>query len=429
VYLFIAKFACVYIHSVLVSIAAIRTTKALRIDFIKATLRQNIAYFDSDEAASVTTQATTNGNNVNNGISEKLTLTIQGISTFVSAFIIAFIVQWKLTLITISIVPTIIVAVAACIFVDSKNENVLLPMYSKAGLLAEEVFSTVRTVHAFWLNPLLSRNYDKILGEALRVGLKKSPIYAVLFSAEFFCVYCGYGLAFWQGIRMFARGEITESGNVFTVILAVIVAATAMTTIAPQVLVFTKASSSADEIFKTIDRQSEIDPLSEEGKVPAACNGVIEIKDISFAYPARPDITVLSGLTLSAPAGKTTALVGASGSGKSTIIGLLERWYDQHSGLITLDGIDIRELNLTWLRTNVRLVQQEPVLFSGTVYENVAFGLFGTEKADLPEQEQRALVEKACQDAYADEFIEKLPRVSFPALHYALFRDGITDTM
>jgi ATP-binding cassette subfamily B (MDR/TAP) protein 1 len=412
VYLFIAKFAAVYIHSVLVSIAAIRTTKALRIDFIKAILRQNIAYFDSEEAASVTTQATTNGNNVNNGISEKLTLTIQGVSTFVSAFIIAFVVQWKLTLITISIVPTIIVAVGICIAFDTKNENTLLPIYSKAGLLAEEVFSTVRTVHAFWLNPLLSRKYDKLLGEAQAVGMRKSPIYAVLFSAEFFCVYCGYGLAFWQGIRMYARGEITESGDVFTVILAVIVAATAMTTIAPQVLVLTKASSSADEIFKTIDRQSEIDPLSDEGKIPTTCKGVIEIRDISFAYPARPDITVLKGLTLSAPAGKTTALVGASGSGKSTIVGLLERWYDQHSGTIYLDGTDIRELNLTWLRTNIRLVQQEPVLFSGTVYENVAFGLFGTDKATLTNQEQRALVEKACKDAYADEFIEKLPKVS-----------------
>lgn len=194
------------------SIAAIRTTKALRLDFIKHILRQNIAYFDSDDAASVTTQATTNGNNVNNGISEKLTLTIQGVSTFVSAFIIAFIVQWKLTLITISIVPTILVVVSLAIAVDSKNENQLLPIYSRAGQLAEEVFSTVRTVHAFWLHPLLSRKYDKLLGEAMDLGMKKSPIYAAMFSIEFFCVYCGYGLAFWQGIRMFARGEIEESG-------------------------------------------------------------------------------------------------------------------------------------------------------------------------------------------------------------------------
>lgn len=112
-------------------------------------------------------------------------------------------------------------------------------------------------------------------------------------------------------------------GDVFTVILAVIVAATAMTSIAPQILTLTKASSSAEELFKTIDRKSEIDPLSEEGKVPSACKGVIEIENVIFAYPARPDITVLKGLTLSAPANKTTALVGASGSGKSTIIGLL----------------------------------------------------------------------------------------------------------
>lgn len=178
-----------------------------------------------------------------------------------------------------------------------------------------------------------------------------------------------------------------------------------------------KASSSADELFKTIDRKSPIDPLSEEGKIPDACNGVIEIKGVSFAYPARPDITVLKDLTVSAPAGKTTALVGASGSGKSTIVGLIERWYDQASGMIYLDGTDIRELNLTWLRTNIRLVQQEPVLFSGTIYENVAFGLVGTEKANLPQDEQRKLVEKACKDAYAEEFIKRLPKVGSPDFH------------
>lgn len=183
-----------------------------------------------------------------------------------------------------------------------------------------------------------------------------------------------------------------------------------MTQIAPQILAFTKASSSAEEIFRTIDRQSEIDPLNEEGIVPETCTGDIQIEGISFAYPARPDITVLRNLKLSAPANKTTALVGASGSGKSTIIGLLERWYDQGNGTIYLDGTDIRELNLHWLRTNVRLVQQEPILFAGTVYDNVAYGLFGTPKAELPEAEQRALVEKACKDSYADEFIERLPK-------------------
>ena len=198
----------------LISISAIRTTKALRIDFIKHILRQNIAYFDSDAAASVTVQATTNGNNVNNGISEKLTLTIQAVSTFVTAFIVAFVISWKLTLITIAIVPTILIVTSVCISIDTKNEAQLLPIYSRAGLIAEEVFSTVRTVHSFWLNPLMSRRYDKLLGDAMKVGMRKSPNYSVMFSAEFFCIYCGYALAFWQGIRRYHNGEISESGDV-----------------------------------------------------------------------------------------------------------------------------------------------------------------------------------------------------------------------
>ncbi|UPX10227.1 ABC-type xenobiotic transporter [Ascochyta rabiei] len=236
VYLFVAKFALVYIHSVLISIAAIRATWAPRIDLSKHILRQNIAYFDSDAAASVTVQATTNGNSVNDDISEKLTLTIHGVSTFVSAFIVAFIIQWKLTLITIGIVLTIFIVTGICVGIDTKNGAQLLPIYSKAGLIAEKVFATVRTVHSFRLNPLLSKRYDKLLGDAMEVGMKKSPNLAVLFLPELFCVYCGYGLAFWQGIRRYQSGEISEVGDVFTVTIAVIFAATAMTQIAPQIL-------------------------------------------------------------------------------------------------------------------------------------------------------------------------------------------------
>jgi ATP-binding cassette subfamily B (MDR/TAP) protein 1 len=247
-YLFLAKFCLFYTHSVLISIAAIRTTKALRVDFVRATLRQNVAYFDSAESGSVTSQVTTSSNNVNSGISEKLTLTIQGLSTFVTAFVIAFAVQWKLTLITISIIPTIIIAVAVCLGFMTKWENEMLDIYGQAGKLAEEVFSTMRTVHAFWLNPLLSRKFDQHLLDAQEIGMKNSPAYAVLFSTEFFCIYSAYGLAFWRGIRMYVSGEISQPGQVFTVILAVIVAATAMSTIAPQIIVLGKGASAAAQL-------------------------------------------------------------------------------------------------------------------------------------------------------------------------------------
>ncbi|OAG00999.1 P-loop containing nucleoside triphosphate hydrolase protein [Paraphaeosphaeria sporulosa] len=409
-YLFVAKFCLFYTHSVLISIAAIRTTKALRVDFVRATLRQNVAYFDSAESGSVTSQVTTSTSNVNNGISEKLTLTIQGLSTFVTAFIIAFAVQWKLTLITISIIPTIIVAVGVCLGFMTKWENEMLEIYGQAGKLAEEVFSTMQTVHAFWLNPLLARKFDQHLLDARVIGMKNSPVYAVLFSTEFFCIYSAYGLAFWRGIRMYVSGEISQPGQVFTVILAVIVAATAMSTIAPQIIALGKGASAAAQLFQVIDRVSEIDSLSEEGLIPEKCAGRVEIQGISFAYPTRPDVQVLQMFSLSVPANSTTALVGASGSGKSTIVGLMERWYDPSAGNIFLDGTRIQDLNLRWLRTNIRLVQQEPVLFSGTVFENVACGLFGTEKGSLPEDQQRKLVVEACKSAYADEFVAQLPQ-------------------
>jgi ATP-binding cassette subfamily B (MDR/TAP) protein 1 len=168
------------------------------------------------EVGSISSHVTTDGNLVNQGISEKLGLAIQACSTFVSAFVVAFAVQWKLTLITVCIVPAIVIVTAICMTIDTMQETAIMGIYARAGQLAEEVFASVRTVHAFWAFPSLSRKYEDVLDEARAVGMGKSLNYAVLFSAEFFCVYAGYGLAFWQGIRMFDRGEIAQPGTIVT---------------------------------------------------------------------------------------------------------------------------------------------------------------------------------------------------------------------
>lgn len=179
-------------------------------------LRQEIAFFDSKDAGSPSVKVTTTANLVNQGISEKLSLTIQGLSTFATAFILAFAVQWKLTLITISIVPTILIVTAICVGIDAQQDGKILSIYSQAGLLAEEVFASITTVHAFWLQPVMRSRYDALLEDAETVGWRKSPNWAVMFSIEFFCIYSGYGLAFWQGIRMYTSGEIEEAGKVVT---------------------------------------------------------------------------------------------------------------------------------------------------------------------------------------------------------------------
>ncbi len=206
----------------------------------------------------------------------------------------------------------------------------------------------------------------------------------------------------------YASGEIESVGTVINVVLAVTISATAMSTIAPQIQALTNAVSAAFELFSIIDKESLLDPLSMEGEQPLDCKGDIQIRDLSFAYPSRPTAQVLHNLSLSIPAGKTTALVGASGCGKSSLVALIERWYQSSSGDILLDGKSITEYNTKWLRSNIRLVQQEPVLFSGTIYSNIAKGLVGAQTTLEPEK-QRELIEEACKASNCHDFILDLP--------------------
>jgi ATP-binding cassette subfamily B (MDR/TAP) protein 1 len=170
------------------------------------------------------------------------------------------------------------------------------------------------------------------------------------------------------------------------VLFAVIIASISLSTLAPNIEAFSKATAAAQKIFQTIYRIPSIDSFSDEGEKPKGLVGNLEFKNVSFIYPARPDgtslpiiltlVMVLKNVSLSIPAGKFTALVGASGSGKSTIIQLLERFYDPVDGEITLDGHDMRSLNLRHMRGCMSLVSQEPVLFATTIYGNICHGYF-----------------------------------------------------
>ncbi|KAJ3533044.1 hypothetical protein NM208_g8157 [Fusarium decemcellulare] len=253
----------------------------------------------------------------------------------------------------------------------------------------------------------MTTRYDEYLKEAHHHGNKKSLVFGLLSGITYFCIYCSNALAFWQGFRMYKSGEIDSVGTVLTVVLSVLMATISVALIYPQIPSIANAAAAASELFKIFDKPSLLDPLSEEGKKPETCHGHIELENVSFSYPSRPTAKVLQNLSLTLPAGKTTAIVGASGSGKSTMIGLLERWYNPTSGRLLIDGTDITQLNVKWLRTEIALVQQEPVLFRGTVFQNVAKGFSESQKA-LSEAEQRELVQEACKASFAHDFISQL---------------------
>lgn len=153
----------------------------------------------------------------------------------------------------------------------------------------------------------------------------------------------------------------------------------------------------------------DIDSENPSGLTPETIQGEITLEHINFSYPSRPDVPVVKDLSITFPAGKTCALVGASGSGKSTIVSLVERFYDPLSGVVRLDGIDLKDLNVKWLRRQIGLVSQEPILFATTIKGNVAHGLIGSPWENATDDEKDKLIREACVRANADGFITKLP--------------------
>ncbi|KAH9627359.1 hypothetical protein KSS87_001198 [Heliosperma pusillum] len=154
-------------------------------------------------------------------------------------------------------------------------------------------------------------------------------------------------------------------------------------------------------MFETIKRTPDIDASSNEGITKEDIKGDIELKDVFFRYPARPDVQIFSGFSLQIPSGTTAALVGQSGSGKSTVISLVERFYDPDSGEVLIDGVDLKKYRLSWVRNMIGLVSQEPILFATTIKDNITYG-----KVGATDQEIRT----AIQLANAAKFIDKLPK-------------------
>jgi ATP-binding cassette subfamily B (MDR/TAP) protein 1 len=165
---------------------------------------------------------------------------------------------------------------------------------------------------------------------------------------------------------------------------------------------FAAGQAAAYKMFETINRKPEIDSSDTSGKILDDISGDVELRDVYFTYPARPDEQIFAGFSLFIPSGTTTALVGQSGSGKSTVISLIERFYDPQAGEVLIDGTNLKEFQLKWIREKIGLVSQEPVLFASSIKDNIAYGKDGATTEEI-----RA----AAELANAAKFIDKLPQV------------------
>ncbi|KAG9046650.1 GTPase-activating protein [Tulasnella sp. UAMH 9824] len=382
--------------------------KRIREKYLASVLRQDIAYLDKLGAGEVTTRVQNDTNLIQQGISDKFPQVISFISQFITGFALAYARSWRLSLVLSSILPALTIAGAVLTKFESKYKELALNETASCGSLAEEVLSTIRTAQAFGSQKTLSSLYDGFAIRAYVLEAKMAVFRGIAVGVMTFIIYAAYALAFWFGATMLLQGK-ADAGLVVNVFLSIVIGAFSLTQMAPHSQAVGAALAAAAKIFATIDRVPAIDSADEGGLKPDTVVGRITFDNVDFNYPSRPDISILKGLNLEISAGSSIALVGASGAGKSTVVSLVERFYDPRSGAIKLDGVDIKELNIKWLRQQIGLVQQEPVLFSMSIRRNVSHGFVGSPFETASEEEKFRLIQEACVKANADAFIRKLP--------------------
>ncbi|CAB1346654.1 unnamed protein product [Coregonus sp. 'balchen'] len=363
--------------------AAARQIQRIRKTYFRKVMRMEIGWFDCNSVGELNTRISDDINKINNAIADQVSIFIERISTFIFGFMVGFIGGWKLTLVVIAVSPLIGIAAGLMAMAVARLTGRELQAYAKAGAVADEVL------------------YDKNLIEAQNWGVKKGTIIG-MFQGYLWCIiFLCYALAFWYGSKLVIETKELSPGTLIQVFFGVLMAAMNLGQASPCLEAFASGRAAAKTIFDTIDREPEIDCFSEEGHKLDKVKGDIEFHNVTFNYPSRPEVKILDSLSMLIRAGETTAFVGPSGSGKSTTVQLFQRFYNPKEGMLTLDGHDIRSLNIQWLRSLIGIVEQEPVLFATTIADNIRYGRPGVTMDDIIQ---------ATKEANAYNFIMDLPQ-------------------
>ncbi|KAL6762783.1 MDR-like ABC transporter [Haematococcus lacustris] len=391
-----------YLEVAMFVLSGNRQTNRLRSQYLQAVLRQDVAFFDT----TATTGGLLQGLNEDSlafqaAISDKASNFAHHACTFVAGFAIAFSVMWDMALVMLGLLPCLAAVGAMIAHFSTLKAQADTKAYAEAGGLAQQAIASVRTVAAFNGQESAMMAYGRALQAAMKTYMMTSFVVGGAIGAIQFVMFSSYAVAYFYGAHRVATGA-ADGGQVVTVQFATLLASFALGQAAPSLQFFARGRVSGARLFRVIQRQPRLrDQQAVQGMGQlAAVEGEVALEAVSFAYPARPDVLVYRSFSLVVPAGKTVALVGSSGSGKSTAVQLIERFYDPLSGRVTLDGVDLRCLSLTGLRAQVGLVAQEPTLFATTIYENIALAKPGSSQEE---------VQAAAAAANAHRFVSALP--------------------
>lgn len=375
-----------------------RQTAVIRSKYVQVLLNQDMSFFDTyGNNGDIVSQVLSDVLLIQSALSEKVGNYIHNMATFFSGLVIGFVNCWQIALITLATGPFIVAAGGISnIFLHRLAENIQ-DAYAEAASIAEQAVSCIRTLYAFTNETLAKYSYATSLQATLRYGILISLVQGLGLGFTYGLAICSCALQLWVGRFLVTNGK-AHGGQVIAALFAIILSGLGLNQAATNFYSFDQGRIAAYRLFEMISRSSS--SVNHDGNILESVQGNIEFRNVYFSYLSRPEIPILSGFYLTVPAKKAVALVGRNGSGKSSIIPLMERFYDPTLGEVLLDGENIKNMKLEWLRRQIGLVTQEPALLSLSIIDNIAYG------RDVNMDQ----IEEAAKIAHAHTFITSLEK-------------------
>eukprot|EP01105_Mastigella_eilhardi_P025785 TRINITY_DN712_c0_g1_i1.p1 TRINITY_DN712_c0_g1~~TRINITY_DN712_c0_g1_i1.p1 ORF type:complete len:1385 (-),score=274.12 TRINITY_DN712_c0_g1_i1:113-3682(-) len=377
--------------------------RRLRRSILGAVLRQDVGWFDAEEnsVGVLTTKLAANPPLVEGAAGVKIASTTQSVAALIAGVAIGLAGCWQLA----CVILAIMMFFAFCNFLKTKlglrQETKIQSAYEASGKVACEAIETVRTVAMLGRENKFLKKYKQALNIPTIEGCKSALIASVCDGLIAGSPFVVCAVCYWYGAKLIKQGKI-DFHDLIQAQMGTMLGVMMFSTINAAAPDFGKAKVALRRIFQLLDSKPTID-VNQDGETLEEPIQTISLCNIDFSYPSRPGVQVLNNFSLEIPQGKTVALVGPSGCGKSTIMNLIQRFFDTLDGEIFFNDHEIRTLNLKWLRNQIGIVSQEPVLFCTTIKENIARGLYG-EPASMED------IIAASKLANAHDFISALPQ-------------------
>ncbi|KAG2494082.1 hypothetical protein HYH03_007724 [Edaphochlamys debaryana] len=388
----------------LFTVAITRLNVRLRKQLFHALLQFEIGYFDTTKTGEITSRLAADTSTVADQVGLNLNVLLRSATQAVMVLVFMFASSWRLTVVTFILVPVVLTISKVYGKYYSRLAKKVQAELAAANGVAEEVLSTMTTVKAHAAQDSAEASYASKLGDFYRLQVAEAWLYTLYAAINTFLPNSVTAVVLFYGGTLVLKGEMS-SASLFSFMLFQQSLSSAFQSMGDVFSSLTAAVGAADKVIELMRRQPAIPP-SGSLALPRL-EGRVELRDVGFAYPARPHARVLDGLSLTAQPGEVVALVGSSGGGKSSIVKLLERFYLPMSGSVLLDGHDLGLLDAKWLRRQVALVSQEPILYARSIRRNIVFGMEAEDGCAHPPTEEEVI--EAAKQANAHDFISAFP--------------------